>query len=135
MTNQLLPPLIGLFFAYLIVLQYEKDESHKDFPINWYVCIGFLLICEQTHNFRLFSIGISFVIFYYFIFDYLLENIKFRNILLIVTVISGYILALGISNLLSYIMQIPYLPLGEEYALYMLVESLLATICLKGRIL
>lgn len=135
MTNQLYPPLIGLFFAYCVVLNYEREQAHTAFKPNWYFSVAFLLFAEQLHNFELFSVLLSFLIFYYFIFDYLLENVKFRGILLVLVVVLGYLLVLVFNNLFAYILQTPLLALGYEYALYMVIESLLAMLFFRGRIL
>lgn len=77
-----LPPLIGLVFLYLVILNYENDNKFKNFDYRWYFSVLYLFFAEQIHGFHLFSAFILYVIFYYFIFEISTKYIKFRNFLL-----------------------------------------------------
>ena len=46
MVSGVLPPLFGLFFAYVTILEYEKHEKHIAFGASWYVAVAFLLCAE-----------------------------------------------------------------------------------------
>ncbi len=135
MVSGVLPPLFGLFFAYVTILEYEKHEKHIAFGASWYVAVAFLLCAEQFHGYALFSVALSFFIFYFFIFDYLLENIKFRNLLLVVIVCVAYLLIIAFNNLFCYILQQDSMSIGYEYLIFMSVESALALLLFRGRIL
>ena len=135
MVSGVLPPLFGLFFAYVTILEYEKHEKHIAFGASWYVTVVFLLCAEQFHGYALFSVALSFFIFYFFIFDYLLENIKFRNLLLVVIVCVAYLLIIAFNNLFCYILQQDSVSIGYEYLIFMSVESALALLLFRGRIL
>jgi len=135
MVSGVLPPLFGLFFAYVTILEYEKHEKHIAFGTSWYVAVAFLLCAEQFHGYALFSVALSFFIFYFFIFDYLLENIKFRNLLLVVIVCVAYLLIIAFNNLFCYILQQDSVSIGYEYLIFMSVESALALLLFRGRIL
>lgn len=135
MVSGVLPPLFGLFFAYVTILEYEKHEKHIAFGASWYVAVAFLLCAEQFHGYALFSVALSFFIFYFFIFDYLLENIKFRNLLLVVIVCVAYLLIIAFNNLFCYILQQDSVSIGYEYLISMSVESALALLLFRGRIL
>lgn len=135
MVLGVLPPLFGLFFAYVTILEYEKHEKHIAFGASWYVAVAFLLCAEQFHGYALFSVALSFFIFYFFIFDYLLENIKFRNLLLVVIVCVAYLLIIAFNNLFCYILQQDSVNIGYEYLIFMSVESALALLLFRGRIL
>ncbi|MGP1506279.1 MAG: hypothetical protein ACTTIM_02315 [Campylobacter sp.] len=135
MVSGVLPPLFGLFFAYVTILEYEKHEKHIAFGASWYVAVAFLLCAEQFHGYALFSVALSFFIFYFFIFDYLLENIKFRNLLLVVIVCVAYLLIIAFNNLFCYILQQDSVSIGYEYLIFMSVESALALLLFRGRIL
>ncbi|CZE49252.1 hypothetical protein [Campylobacter geochelonis] len=132
---QSIPPLIGLFFAYVVILNYEKERNYKDFTHHWYQSIAYLFLAEQVHGFELFSVAITFGIFYYFVFDYLLTSLKFRNLLLVILVCVGYIGTFLVSNLISYMKNSPKLELSYEYGFYILVESAIAFLLFRGRIL
>ncbi len=131
----ILPPLLGLFFAYVTILEYEKHEKHIAFGASWYVAVVFLLCAEQIHGYALFCVALSFFIFYFFIFDYLLENIKFRNLLLVIIVCIAYLLIVAFNNLFCYILQQDGMSIGYEYLIFMGVESVLALLLFRGRIL
>lgn len=135
MVSGVLPPLFGLFFAYVTILEYEKHEKHIAFGASWYVAVAFLLCAEQFHGYALFSVALSFFIFYFFIFDYLLENIKFRNLLLVIIVCVAYLLIIAFNNLFCYILQQDSVSIGYEYLIFMSVESALALLLFRGRIL
>ena len=135
MVSGVLPPLFGLFFAYVTILEYEKHEKHIAFGASWYVAVAFLLCAEQFHGYALFSVALSFFIFYFFIFVYLLENIKFRNLLLVVIVCVAYLLIIAFNNLFCYILQQDSVSIGYEYLIFMSVESALALLLFRGRIL
>ena len=135
MVSGVLPPFFGLFFAYVTILEYEKHEKHIAFGASWYVAVAFLLCAEQFHGYALFSVALSFFIFYFFIFDYLLENIKFRNLLLVVIVCVAYLLIIAFNNLFCYILQQDSVSIGYEYLIFMSVESALALLLFRGRIL
>ena len=130
-----LPPLIGLSFAYVVILAYEKDKSYQDYTHGWYQAILYLFIAEQMHGFELFSVAIAFVIFYYLFFEISLENIRLRNVFLVFLVTAGYVGTFFISNFISYLKDGHYMSFGVEYLTYIVVESALAILFLKGRIL
>lgn len=130
-----LPPLLGLFFTYAVVKHWEKDRSYKDYSIGWYIAICYLFLIEQIHGFELFSVAISFGIFYYFLFDTLVENIKFRDLSLMISVLYGYLATFFVSNFLSYLKDESYLNFGFEYVTFIFIEATLSLLLFKGRII
>ena len=64
--NQSLPPLMGLFFVYLIILRFENENKFKDYGKGWSIGIIYLFIAEQLHGFNLFSVLITYILFYVF---------------------------------------------------------------------
>lgn len=129
------PPLIGLFFAYAVVLNYEKNKNHVDYNHEWYQAIIYLFLAEQIHGFELFSIAIFFWLFYCIAFEYSLENIRLRNMFLVFLTVNGYLGTFLVSNLISYLKDGAYIYFEPEYATYMIIESAFAILFLKGRIL
>ncbi|NLY04290.1 MAG: hypothetical protein GXZ15_05595 [Campylobacter sp.] len=130
-----IPPLIGFCFTYVIVLHYEKDASYKDYSLWWYMTVFYLFIAEQIHGFELFSVAIAFGIFYYFLLDIVLANVKFRDICLMIITACGYIGTFFVSNFLTYLKDGVYLTFGFEYVMYIFIEALFALLVFKGRIL
>ncbi|MCZ6132358.1 hypothetical protein O6B97_04015 [Campylobacter ureolyticus] len=130
-----LPPFIGLFFAYAVILKYEKDKNYEDFTSKWYQTIIFLFFAEQLHGFELFSIAISFCVFYYFIFKFSFEGFKLRNIFLTFLVFYGYISTFLVSNLISYFNSNQVLNLTYEYLMYAVFESAVCVLLFKDRII
>ena len=130
-----IPPLIGLFFVYAVVLNYEKERSYQDYTHEWYQVILYLFIAEQMHGFELFSAAIAFGLFYYIFFEFSLDRIRFKTLFLIYLTIMGYLSVFLVSNTLSYFKDAEYLNFGVEYLAYMVAESLLVLFFFKGRIL
>lgn len=130
---QFLPPLIGIFFIEMIILNYEHEKKLTNFNHKWYLCILYMIFIEQMHGFSFLSIAIFYIIFYYFIFDWTLKAIKFRNLLLIFYVGCAYFGTFFISNLISYIYKSDYLKFGYEYVFYFIVESFLAIFFFRSR--
>ncbi|MSN96019.1 hypothetical protein F1B92_02225 [Campylobacter sp. FMV-PI01] len=129
-----LAPLIGLFFSYCVILRYEKEKSHQDYNHKWYYVIFFLFFAEQIHGFELFSVAIFFGFFWNFCFGYLFSWIKIKNLFLILLVFFGYLGIFLVSNLLCYIKNEDFLEFSYEYLIYIVIESFLAFIFLRGRI-
>lgn len=130
-----LPPLVGVFFVAITVLNYEHDNKYIDFDYRWYLGILYLIFAEQFHGFNFFSIIITYVIFYFFIFDWLLKTIKFRNLLIIFCIFIAYSGMFLTSNFISYITKNSYLNFGYEYVIYFIIESAIAIFLFKGKIL
>lgn len=134
-TSHIVPPFIGLFFAYIVILKNESERNMNNFDKRWYLAILFLIFAEQIHGFELFSTVLNFLIFYYFIHDWLKVNMKWRQCLLIIFIFSGYIGTLLMSNLILYILNQPRLWISYEYLIYIVVESVIAILLFKERVL
>ncbi|MDO5045884.1 MAG: hypothetical protein Q4D84_04265 [Campylobacter sp.] len=128
-----LPPLMGIFFTYMIILNIEKHKKVKKYDKRWYFCIFYLIFAEQVHGFALFSTMIAFLLFYYFVCDWLIVTFKSREILLVVFVASGYFAIYLVSSLLSHIANLPILNFEYEYSIYIISEAVLATILFRER--
>lgn len=129
-----MPPLIGLFFSYMIILTIEKQKRLKKYDFRWYFAILYIIFAEQIHGFALFSSVISFLLFYYLICDWLIVTFKSRAVLLILFVASGYAGVYLISALLLYIQNSPILNFNFEYFIYIVSESILAIILFRRRV-
>ena len=132
--NQSLPPLMGLFFVYLIILRFENENKFKDYGKGWYIGIIYLFIAEQLHGFNLFSVLITYILFYVFIFEISVKFIKFRNLLIMLYIVIGYVGVFLTSNAISYIKKSGYLVFGTEYFTYIVVEILIGVIIFRGRL-
>lgn len=128
-----LPPLIGIFFTYMIILTIEKNKKVKKYDNRWYFAIFYLIFAEQVHGYALFSTMIGFLLFYYLVCDWLLVTFKSREILLMVFVASGYFMTYLISLLLLYAVNLPMLNFDYEYSIYIISEAVLATILFRER--
>lgn len=131
---QFLPPLLGLFFLHIVVLNFEKDAKFKKNSFSFYFSIFYLFFCEQVHGFELFSVLLTYIIFYYFCFEISAKLIKFRNALIILSVFIGYFGTFLMSNFISYIKKSQYLNFGEEYMFYIVFEAILGFILFRGRL-
>lgn len=134
-ATHILPPLIGLFFSYLIILKHESEKNISNIDKRWYLVIFFLIFAEQIHGFELFSTILAFIIFYYFINDWLRINMKWRQMLLVIFVFSGYIGTFIASNIILYILNQPMDSMSYEYFIYIAIESLISIALFKERVL
>ena len=129
-----LPPLIGIFFTYMIVLTLQKQKTLKGFGKEWYFCLFYLTFAEQAHGFALFSATIAFMLFYYFMSDWLIVTLKSRELLAVGFVASGYVWTCATSSFISYAANLPMLNFDYEYLIYIGVESVLAVVLFRGRL-
>lgn len=129
-----LPPLIGLFFTYMVIEYLRWSKSYVEFGFGWYLSIAFLLFAEQVHGYYIFSSLVAFFIFFYFMVDWLFATMKYRKTLLVIIVAFGYLSTYGVSNLINYIQNLPFLYIGYEYGVYVVLESILAIIFLRERV-
>lgn len=97
--------------------------------------LGFLVFAEQLNGFEFCSVILAWLLFYYLINDWLKTNIKWRKLLITIYVFSGYIITLGVSNIVLYVLNQPRMNLSYEYLLYGAIESLIALVIFRGRIL
>ena len=128
-----LPPLIGIFFLYVIVLKFEEDNKFKNISFTWYFAIFYLFITEQIHGYKLFSILISYIFAYFLLFNISLKIIKFRNLLIIIYICYGYIMPFCVSNFISYIQKDEYLNFTGDYLLYIFIEIVLGIVLFRGK--
>lgn len=129
-----LPPLIGIFFTYTIMLTLQKQKTLKEFGKEWYFCLFYLTFAEQAHGFALFSAVIAFMLFYHFMSDWLIVTLKSRELLAAGFVASGYVWTCTTSSFISYAANLPMLKFGYEYLIYVGVESVLAVVLFRGRL-
>lgn len=131
----ILPPLIGLFFAYVISLNNQALKKMEDYTKSWYLAFLFLVFAEQIHGFELFSSIFAFIFYYYFLHEWLSTNFKLYQGMLIVYVCSAYILIFCVSNIILYIKDQALLQIYKEYLYYMVFESFLALFVFRDKYL
>lgn len=131
-----LPPLIGVVFCYMIIILLKKEKTLGDFNKDWYVCIVYLFFIEQVHGFYLFSILIAFLLFYNFFLDWMLVNMKYRFLVLIIITASAYISVFLINQLFVYMKNSDeFFRFGKEYLIFMTVESFISILLFREKIL
>lgn len=126
-----LPPLLGIFFVYLIYLNLRREKRILNNEYELYFCIFYLIFIEQTHGFTLFSSLIGCIFFYYFISDYLLVSLKSRVLLVGSFVISGYVMTYLVSALFGYIGEFEVPKISTEILAYMGVEMVISIVIFK----
>ncbi|MBT0883581.1 hypothetical protein, partial [Campylobacter sp. 2018MI13] len=80
-----LPPLLGVFFVFLIIHFKKSGFDKTSLLIILYLCL-----IEITHGLVLFSTTIAFLIFFYYFYDKLIYKLKNRDILIIIFIIFVY---------------------------------------------
>ncbi|ASM39064.1 MAG: hypothetical protein SPI03_03380 [Campylobacter sputorum] len=131
-----LPPLIGVVFCYMIVMLLKKEKTLGNLGKDWYVCILYLFFVEQIHGFYLFSILIAFLLFYNFLLDWLLINMKYRSLILVVITTGSYICILLINELFAYMQNSQdFLNFNKEYFIFIGIESFISIFLFREKIL
>ena len=128
-----LPPLLGVFFVYLISLNLKREKRLIINEYEWYFCLLYLIFIEQTHGFVLFSTLLGCIFFYYFVSDYLLVSLKSRILLIGSFVVGGYVCTFGFSSLFGYIGGFDVPKINSEIFVYLVVEIIIAVILFKDR--
>lgn len=134
-TSVFLPSLIGIFFAYLVILSDEIERELEVKDKRWYLSIAFLIFAEQLNGFEFCSTILAWLFFYYLVNDWLKTNIKWRKLLITIYVFLGYGLSIAVSNIVLYVLNQPRMNLSYDYLLYASIESLIALVIFRGRIL
>lgn len=132
-TVTALPPLLGVFFTYLIYLNLRREKRLLVNEYELYFCIFYLIFIEQTHGFALFSSLLGCIFFYYFMFDYLSVTLKSRILLIGSFTIYAYLFTFAASLLLGYAGDFQTPGFGYEMAIYAAIEAVIAIILFKER--
>lgn len=130
-----LPPLIGLFFTYLVILKNESERTISKLDRRWYMSFCFVVFAEQIHGFILFSSVLGFIFIYYMFSDWLRINMKYRWFLLVIFVFSGYAGTLGFGNLFLYIFNEKLLQFSYEYIIFIAIESIICIVLFGKKVL
>ena len=119
-----------------MILEYSrKQKQYDEFKPSWYFSLVFLVFAEQIHGFYLFSTIIAFLLFYNFVLDWLYTTMKWRNCLLVIFVASGYVLTFLVNNLFAYVLNEPNLTFRAEYLFFIALESVLAIVFFRDKVL
>lgn len=132
---QYLPPLIGLFFCYMMIEMLKLGKNFEKFNKYHYAILAYMFFAEQICGFYLFSVVIAFMIYYFLIKDALFATIKSRQLIILISVASGYILLVIVNFFISYLSDAPFLIVGKEYLFFIIVESILAILFYKDKLI
>lgn len=130
-----LSPLLGLFFCYGILLKEREEKTLREHDVERYFILGYIVFVELNKGFYLFSTLVFFLFFYAMVVDWIKSAFKCRPCILVTFVASGYVGVYGINNLLAYILNQPFYNFNHEYLLYILIDSLLAVVLFRDRVL
>ena len=122
-TVTTLPPLLGVFFTYLIYLNLRREKRLLVNEYELYFCIFYLIFIEQ----------LGCIFFYYFMFDYLSVTLKSRVLLIGSFTIYAYLFTFAASLLLGYAGDFQTPGFGYETAIYAAIEAVIAIILFKER--
>lgn len=131
-----LPPLLGVVFCYMMIMLLQKQKTLGNFSKDWYICIIYLFFIEQSHGFYLFSVFVAFLLFYNFFLDWLLINMKYRSLILIIITSGSYIFTIFVNSLFAYIQNSEnFLYIDKEYFIFMFIESFISVFLFREKIL
>lgn len=130
-----LTPLIGFMICYLIFLKIDHEREIEEYSLNAYLSFAYLVFIVLNKGFYLFS-GIIFLSFFHRIFvEWLQTSFRCKNCVIIAYVVAGYLGVYGTNNLIAYILNEEFFIFGWEYGLYMFLDSIIAIVVFKDRIL
>ncbi len=119
-----LPPLIGVFFSYLILSKSDAQRSLSGLAGYWYLAFAFLLFAEQLNGFTFLSSVVVFFVFYYIMQDWLIINVKSQFFMFVMFNFSAYFGMFFISNLFLYIVDSQLLSYSHVLLYYAVIESI-----------
>ncbi|MDY0237894.1 MAG: hypothetical protein RBS42_03425 [Campylobacterales bacterium] len=131
----LLSPLLGLFFTYGILIKEREVKSLKSLDLEKYFAISYVIFIELSKGFFLFSTILFYIFYYSMVVEWIKSTFKCRPCIVIIFVSSGYIGVLATNNLLAYIVNRPFFHFSFEYIVYIAIDSFLAILLFKDRIL
>lgn len=119
-----LPPLIGVFFSYLILSKSDAQRSLSGLAGYWYLAFAFLLFAEQLNGFTFLSSVVVFFVFYYIMHDWLIINVRNQFFMFVMFNFSAYFGMFFISNLFLYIVDSQLLSYSHVLLYYAVIESI-----------
>lgn len=119
-----LPPLMGVFFSYLILSKSDAQRSLSGLAGYWYLAFAFLLFAEQLNGFTFLSSVVVFFVFYYIMQDWLIINVKSQFFMFVMFNFSAYFGMFFISNLFLYIVDSQLLSYSHVLLYYAVIESI-----------
>ncbi|MBS9778780.1 MAG: hypothetical protein KGV58_00555 [Campylobacteraceae bacterium] len=130
-----LTPLIGFMSCYLFFLKSDQERAHDDFSTNMYLAFFYLIFIVLNKGFYLFSGIIFFSLFYRIFVDWIQTSFKCKNCIIVTYVVCGYVGIFGVNNLLAYILNDIFFDFGWEYILYMFLDSMIAMLIFRDRLI
>lgn len=119
-----LPPLMGVFFSYLILSKSDAQRSLSGLAGYWYLAFAFLLFAEQLNGFTFLSSVVVFFVFYYIMHDWLIINVRNQFFMFVMFNFSAYFGMFFISNLFLYIVDSQLLSYSHVLLYYAVIESI-----------
>lgn len=126
-----LPPLMGVIFTYLVEKRHEAQKLLSGVATPWFIAFAVMIFAEQLHGFVLFSSAISYLLFYYIFYEWVVINFKGRIIQLAVFNATAYIGTWAISNLVLYILDSELLRYSVEYVYFIIAECFICLLVFK----
>lgn len=129
-----LPPLIGVFFCYMIVLLKERERTLNKLDFRWYFSLFYILLIDIIHGFYIFSSWIAFFVFYNVFVDWFKSKLKLGPYLLVIFTFCTYVFIYIFDVFLAYLDNQKILKFGIEYLWFFFLEALISFVIFKGKI-
>jgi len=124
-----LPPFFGLFFSYLLFFANSKLKFYEVIYIFLYITVY-----EIDKGFHLFSFIIFFTIYYNFLANEIKKYLYCKWCLASFYVVGGYLGYYLINCIFSFILNESMPPLGYNYIIYILIDTILVGNVFKKRL-
>lgn len=121
-----LPPLMGVFFSYIIIKKKEAGRLLSGLAMPWFICFGFLIFAEQLHGFFFLSSVLAYILFYNIFYEWIVVNIKGKFLVLLCFNAGAYASIWGISNFIYNLIDLPLMRYSYEYLYTVGIETILS---------
>lgn len=126
-----LPPLMGVFFTYIIIKKKEAGRLLSGLAMPWFIAFGFLIFAEQLHGFFFLSSVLAYILFYNIFYEWVVVNFKGKIFAFLCFNFAAYASIWGISNFIYNLLDGALLHYSYEYLYFIGIETIISYFAFK----
>lgn len=126
-----LPPLMGVFFTYIIIKKKEAGRLLSGLSTPWFISFGFLIFAEQIHGFFFLSSVLTYFFFYNIFYEWVVVNFKSKFFAFFCFNFAAYVGIWGISNFIYNLLDSTLLRYSYEYLYFIGIETIISYFAFK----
>lgn len=121
-----MPPLMGVFFTYIIIKKKEAGRLFSGLSTPWFIAFGFLIFAEQIHGFFFLSSVLVYILFYNIFYEWIVVNFKGKFFAFLCFNFAAYAGIWGISNFIYNLLDYALLRYSYEYLYFIGIETIIS---------